>query len=522
VKLGIGVVAGSPQWEQLLRQEGVPFSHVELNDVAEACSILLVNRALDDAEQSAVEQYLRNGGAVLGYAAHLQGVCGTATRQERLDYLLADHDRIFPGIHILDLACVGEIPREANCLKTQDNTFGVFAGPLGGGYAVLLPFDPAVAIADARSANKSFHSARERLPFERVSLVAKGEMSRLLRDAMEYLHHLRGLPYAHLWYFPDGMENVFACRIDSDRGSRAQVDELYNAAREYDMRMSWFVDVKSHEEWLQHFAFLSGQEIGVHCYEHQTYDTYDDNHKNMLRALHKLSQVGVHAPGFTAPFGVWNSSLARAIDQIGFEYSSEFSYAYDSLPFFPCDREVTMNALQVPIHPICIGSLRRVGYSEAQMQEYFSSVMRLKLLRDEPLFFYHHPTHQAWDVVRDMFRFVKDQGLHNMTMLEFAQWWKRRAQANISITYENMQLTVHSAQPFNESPWLRIVMPTKQYARVALAPSLSLKRLVWSDPAVVVEPPPDIRRTREFDVRELLGDIMTTMQRKFSEGRSGT
>jgi hypothetical protein len=520
VKLGLGLIARSPQWEQLLKQEGVPFSYVDLSKMKEECSLLVVNRALDNSEQRAVEAYLQDGGAMLAYSAYVHGVCGTTTRQERVDYLLADHDRIFPTVHLVDLATLGEIPREANCLKTQLNTFGVFAGPLGGGYAVLLPFDPALAITDMRAANKSFYSLRERLPSERVSLVAKGEMSRLLHEAFTYLHHQRGLPYAHLWYYPHGKENLFAFRIDSDKGSRAEVDDLFATARDNDVRMSWFLDVKSHEEWLQHFAFLSGQELGVHCYEHRTYDTYEENLKNIQRARHKLDQAGISSPGFTAPFGIWNTSLAKAIDKAGFEYSSEFSFVYDAFPVFPSERDFTFEALQVPIHPICIGSLRRVGYTEAQMTEYFAATIGQKLLRHEPLFFYHHPTHRCWDVVRFIFKYMKGKGIANTTMLEYARWWKKRANCDLTITHQQEGLSIHSSRMVDESVWLRIVDPMRKVAIVPIAERMMFNQLDWSPEVVDAFPPSDIRRTREFNPREMLGGIITSLNRKFSEGNS--
>ncbi len=522
MKLGIGLIAHSPQWEQLLTQEGAPFTHVGIAGVKPDCSVLIVNRVLDSSELRGVESYLREGGAVLGYSAYLQNVCGTVARQERLDYLFADHDPIFPGIHLVDLAIPGLIPREANCLKTNHNTFGVFAGALGGGVAVLLPFDPAAAIGDSRSANKSFYATRERLPTEHVSVVAKGELSHLLHAALEYLHTARGLPYVHLWYYPDGKQNLFAFRIDSDKGSRQEIDELYKCALDYDIRMSWFLDVKSHEEWLQHFAFLSGQEIGVHCYEHRTYDSFDENLKNILHAKRRLEQVGVSSSGFTAPYGSWNPSLAKAIDQVGFEYSSEFSFAYDAFPFFHSDRERMCGALQVPIHPICIGSLRRVGYSDEQMKEYFAAVIDRKLLQNEPLFFYHHPTHHCWDVVRFIFKYVREREITNTTMLEYARWWKTRTSRNLRVSYVDDMLTIEHPHGVNDSVWIRITHPKKKQARIPFAATLNFKTLEWGSVAEAPIPPSDLRRIREFDPREMLGGIITTLNRKFLEGRTNS
>ncbi len=507
-------------WEQLLEQEGVPFSYGELETQIHTCSMLVVNRLLKGSEVKTIEQYLQSGGAVLGYADHLTGVCGTTTRRERLEYLVAEHDDIFSNVSLVDVEILADIPREANVLRTQHDTYAVFAGKLGGGYVVMFPFDVATLMCDVRAADKSFYSDRERLPSERVSLVSKGELRHLVHDALQYLHHARNVPYAHVWYFPDGKRNLFAFRIDSDKGSRNEIDELYHVALENDISMSWFLDVKSHEEWLQHFAFLAGQEIGVHCYEHQTYETFDANVKNISKAKRKLEQVGISSPGFTAPFGIWNSELAKAIEKTVFEYSSEFSFAYDSFPVYPSNGEQTFLTLQVPIHPICIGSLRRVGYTEGQMKEYFRRVIEEKLLRGEPLFFYHHPTHHCRDVVQFIFRYVAEKGIENTTMLEYARWWKKRLSNRLEISFENTKCKVRSPKSVDESLWLRVVNPDKREVVVPVSDEIDLQSIEWNSQRLAAQVPSDIRRIREFDPRGMLGDLFTTLTRKFSEGRT--
>ncbi len=523
MNLSVGLIAQGAMWEQLLKQEGVPFDYAPLDSQLESRAVLIINRDLSDTEQRRIEAYLDSGGAVLGSAEYLRRVCGTMSRSERLEYLVSDHDEIFPDVSLMDASILAHIPREANCLRTQENTFAVFAGKLGGGYAVILPFDIAAAMRDARAANKNFYSVLERLPTERVSLVAKGEMRRLLHGALEYLFHARNLPYAHVWYFPQGVKNVFAFRIDSDKGSRNEIDALYEVARDNDVRMSWFLDVKSHEDWLQHFAFLSGQDMGVHCYEHRVFDDFEANLKNITAAKRKLDDASISASGFSAPYGMWNAGLAKAIDQIGFEYSSEFSYAYDCLPFYPSMGDHTFGALQVPVHPICIGSLRRVGYTESQMKEYFRRVIDEKLLHNDPLFFYHHPTHHCWEVMECIFRCIKEKGIENITLLEYARWWKKRLASSFTCTFENSRLIVNSEKPSEDTVWLRVSRSSNEEAIVPLAcdivaRDIDLHALPWKVRTRAAVPA-DIRRIREFDPRSKMGELITSLTRKFTERR---
>lgn len=520
MNLRAGIVGRSPLWEQLLAIEGIPFGSVDPSSADDECSILVIAGPLADHDRAAVERYLASGGALVGYAEFATGIGGTRSRRERIDYLLPDgNDEIFPDIGILDLAIEGSIPREANCLRTHQNIFSAFAGQLGGGYAVLLPFDPAAMMGDGRFAQKSFYADRERLPSERVSMVSKGEIVRVLHRSFRYLHHVRGIPYVHVWYFPDGKRNVSAFRVDTDKGSREEIDTLAHLAVEHDVGMSWFVDVRSHEDWLHHFAFLAGQEIGVHCYEHVTYSSFEENHRNIAKAKRKLELAGISVPGFAAPFGVWNPGLARAIDKLVFEYSSEFSYAYDTFPFYPANGEEIFLTPQIPIHPVCIGSLKRVGYTPDQMKTLFWRTIDAKLQRDEPLFFYHHPTHRCWDVVEFMFEYLEEQEIESLTLLEFARWWRTRLKFHPVLIFEPGDLTIAGSTGEDDAVWLHIIDPAGREVFHPACKHLALDALDWTPPRAAYRVPADIRRIREFDPRRALGDLFATVQRKLSEKR---
>ncbi len=263
-------------------------------------------------------------------------------------------------------------------------------------------------------------------------------------------------------------------------------------------------------------AILTKQEIGVHCYEHLTFEDYDANLKNISKAKAKLQQVGLSSKGFAAPFGIWNPALARAIDKMVFDYSSEFSYLYDSFPLYPSHGTETFLTLQVPIHPICIGSLRKVGYTETQMKEYFIRVIDEKLLRDEPLFFYHHPTHHCWDVVRAMLRYVEEKQIDNTTMIDYSRWWLKRLNHSVTVVLDGNTLSVTRKKSHADSIWLHIVRPDGSEAFLAPCENIDMNAVQWSPKRKTLSPPADIRRIREFDPRKTLGDLFTSMTRKLS------
>lgn len=500
----------------MLTQEGVPWAVIDAGsqEINRQCSALVVNRPLSLGERDAVEQYLKSGGGVLGHARHLSGVARSQCRPERIEYLLNDHHSPFSDIQLMDVARDGFVSSEANCLRTQSNAPAVLAGELGGGVAVLLPFDIGDVMNDHRAATKNFYFTPERLPAERTSLVSKGEIRHLIKAGLEFLHSMRGIPYVHTCYFPEGKRNLFALRIDTDGAPRVDIDALHGIAQSHDIGMSWFLDVKSHEKWVHHFSTMSRQEIGVHCYEHRTYSTYEENLNNLRKAKHIMEASGVLSYGMTAPFGIWNEGLAKAIDEMGFEYSSEFSFAYDSLPIYPVSDSTQFKALQIPIHPICIGSLLKVGYSQSKMIDYCQWVVEQKLQKNEPLFFYHHPSHKHWEVVESLVTTMKDHNISHTTFLDFARWWRRRAACRFSIelqeetllmdwgTAECGDIRLHISHRGHET----VVMPSRR---------IDLSGLSWSISANEVLPPEDIRRMREFDLRTTIAGLYAKIQRKF-------
>jgi hypothetical protein len=518
MRIRAGLTSPSRVWEQFLLQEGLPFGAVDLSRgvTAQEWSVLIITRRLGSADRESVEAYLRSGGAVLSYAGHLPEGPESAPRRERLEYLVSDGTGPFGSIGLIDLGVEGEVPREANQLKTQQDTFGLFLGIREGSPACILPFDPEQALSDFRAANMSFYAKPDRLPAERVSLVGKGAIRRLLHTALEYLHTTRNLPYVHLWYYPEGRRTVFAFRIDTDFSARTDIDSLYAVARSSGVGMTWFIDVKSHEPWLEHFASMVGQEFGVHCYEHRVQDERAANLANFGRAKRVLEAAGFDPTGFAAPYGIWSPGLASVVRELGFAYSSEFSCAYDTLPLIPAAGPEFHGPPQIPVHPISIGSLRRAGYTPEQMKEYFRAAADQKIVSAEPVFFYHHPTHHSWDVVEFLFRHVLDQGIEPTTLGEFARWWARREVPSHGASLEHDVLTFDPEEVSSLSRtrvFLRVARGGGREALVPPAPRIDLRTIEW-DERESYHPPSDLRRMREFDPRRALGDLYTMMMRK--------
>ncbi len=517
MRLRAALIGPSRGWEQLLLQEGFPFAIADLEkeDLGQEYSLVVVHRPLTGREAGIVSEYLARGGALLGDASACRGVSGMESRDEFIEYLVGDGSLPFRSLALADIGLPGSIAAEALAVRTQQNSFAVFAGPVGRGWGVLLPFAPDLAVMDGRAHAKSFYAPFDRLPSENVSTVAKGEVRHLIREALTYLHACRGIPYAHLWYFPGEARNVFAFRVDSDAAPRSAVDRLYDLSRRHDVPLTWFLDVKSHEPWIQHFAAMTGQEFGVHCYDHRVSGDRAANAENFRKAKAVMEAVGFHPEGFAAPFGIWNPGLADVTRELRFRYSSEFACAYDTLPFHPASIRGT-GVLQIPIHPICPGSLRRAGCADHRMLQYFSLVASWKIARREPLIFYHHPSHESWETVESILSLAGLPGVRPVTFGGYARWWERRTGIRPDLRIERGWLTVDrtSGGMLAESDvMVRVVMPDGREALISPGERLDLELLRWEDPPVF-SPPGDLRRMREFDPRRMLGDLYTSMLRR--------
>ncbi len=498
MKLSVGLLWRSHGWEQILQQEGI--SYFISNDVPSADTLpaIIISGKLDNELSRGIQRYLESGGSVLCSAESYKQFSNIPCSENFIRYFLPETNSKFHGIGLMDIFAQCSIPSNANTLFNQEGKPTVYVGKHLNGNVVVLPFDVDELYDDTRTAMLSFYANRKRLPFERVAQVSKNGIRKLVARALELLHHLRGLPYVHTWYYPSDAKSIFSFRIDTDYATKKEIESLYDVIHSHNIPATWFVDVKSQEGIISTFLEMEEQEIGIHCYEHKVFDDYTQNIENIRRALHVFENVGFEPKSFAAPFGTWNNGIAKAIEHCGFEYSSEFAYDYNNLPSFPLLDENEMNVLQLPIHPISIGSLRRQGFSEQEMINYFDNVMQQKLRACEPLFFYHHPKDKHENVLRFMFDVIKKHNIPAMRMIDFAAWWKTRNAIRNTITVNDGTLLVKSNSSLSDIS-LHITQNDETESWTSIQPAIDLKKIAWQKKSKPGEPPVDLSRIRKFN-----------------------
>ncbi len=499
MNLKIGILGGHTGWHTLLQQIGVPHTIVRDSLLPDEFSVVVVSDMVDDRESEMLRQYLALGGAVLCSVKVYARIRQITAQLGHIDYLYPTYNSVFHSLGIVDIYARCQLAWNANELKTDHGNFAAHVGINADDLVVALPFDPAALVLDQRTAVKSFYSPESRLPFETVSRVSKGEIRALVLRCLEILHHRRGLPFVHLWNFPNGARSLFCLRIDTDNGTDEQLRDLSLIIHRNGISATWFIDTKNHAKSLNAFAEMYGQELGVHCFNHQTFPDYESNVQNIRKAQTLLRNSGFHIQGFASPFGKWNNELGRAIVDCGFEYSSEFSYNYDDLPSSP-QLKNQEGVLQVPIHPICIGSLKRQGYKSEQMIRYFASIVERKIAVSEPIIFYHHPRDLHLDALEWLFQEMRYKKVPVKTMSEFAWWWKMRIASIPELQYANGKVRLNSAQS-DKSVYVRLSQPNGTEAIIPYSKQIVLETVKWESKSSAWNLPDDYLRARRFNYR---------------------
>jgi peptidoglycan/xylan/chitin deacetylase (PgdA/CDA1 family) len=498
--LRVGIVGDSNGWQQILRQEGVPFSQIGEEISADQFSVIAIAESIDEREAEAVKKYLREGGAILCSAQVYAQLAGTNYAHFYVRYLYSEQDSQFEGVGLIDVHQKCRVALNANSLRNEKGATMLYCGEFLGGHVIALPFDVDDLFLDHRAMAKSFYSTARRMPYERVSMVARGAVRKLLSKSLEILHHRRSLPYAHLWYYPRDDESAFLFRVDTDKATEADIDNLYELALKHRVPMTWFIDAKCQEDGMGVFKRMQNQELGLHCYDHRVFKNFELNKRNLEKGVGVLRASGIEAKGFAAPFGRWNRSLAQAVRELGFDYSSEFSYDYDNLPSNPVFDEGVSEVWQVPVHPICVGSLKRQGYNDAKMIQYFEFVMRHRLASREPIGLYHHPKDGNHRVLEHIFNFVDSHRIRSMKFKDFLEWWKKRTLLVPALSVDGTTLHMKGTLK-DEEIHVRISKGDGTEAFVPLRPDIHLEGLDWGPVPRPSPLPADFLRCRKFNYR---------------------
>lgn len=501
--LKIALIGKSYGWVQILKQIGIKFDLLVDTSTNQLFQypVIVLSESASNHDIIQAKKYVETGGSLLCSTKIFYQNNSVKNLKERyVKFLLTDRDGYFNIGEFIDLWRNIVYLDYAEHLKSNIEEFTLTEMNYGDGKVILLPFDAGSLYDDHSYKHKSFYSYKSRLPHERVAKVSKGPVRKIVSNSLEYLFHSQNLLYCHKWYFPATEKNVFLFRVDTDYGKFQNISDLYQLALEHNIPITWFIDVKSQKDILEFYTKIQNQELALHCFEHREFKNAGEYKSDLATAIEYLHKYEIYPEGFAAVYGKWNREISNVIKDFDFEYSSEFCFDYDNLPSFDENEN-----LQIPVHPICVGSLRRQGHSASDMIRYFELITQKKINNQEPLIFYHHPNDENIEVVHYLFNKIKNLQIPAYSFLSYAKWWKNRVEVDYSARFENKSLEVE----FKESNKcaLRITNKENQETFISNSGSYDISQLKWQMKPVPSELPRDFNKIYKMNIWKIINKL---------------
>jgi hypothetical protein len=298
-------------------------------------------------------------------------------------------------------------------------------------------------------------------PSEEVAAVDRREVREQVVAALRSEVTRRGGVWMRLGRFPRPFRTAANFRFDHDDYIAADFDRTLAAISGYEAMTTHFVCGATHEPYAAALRRLIGLDVGSHGYRHHTYRTRAENLANVERGIAVLRRCGIEPSGFAAPHGRYNAGLAASLRGHGVSHSSEFSLAYDDVPFLPQGSET----LQVPIHPFCLGiALEAIAPHDSENEtvrrqvveatiEHFSATAATLHAARMPIFFYGHPDGRVGRypelLVHVLASIASLPNVWRTTMTEFQRWWRARGaiQAEVVADGGGWQIEVERLPP---------------------------------------------------------------------------
>lgn len=510
-----------PHWSQLLEQEGVPFT-TGWNDRLNH-QVVILNGEPDRGDIPGLRHYVQGGGGLIAGAAVARRLFpDLQITRTRLHYLLPDASRIFSNVGITDLDCRGWRITGANVGFNQESQPALRLCVVGHGAVVILPFEPAEALSHLGSRLRRFGVPDTGIPVEQVSQVARGEVRRLVGNCLRVLLWRRGFPYVHLGYTPAG--GVFGFRVDTDEGRSTEIGAMLSLSTAAGMKFTWFINTGSYHYDLSAVAELvaAGQDVQLHGHRHRVFTRTGDNLDSIVRGRDSLARLGINVTGFAGPYGDWNPTLDRALNDAGMSYSSEFGWGYDDLPAYPIVNGKRSAVLQVPVHPICTGSLRLARCIPGKMLLYYEQVMRRQAARAEPCFIYDHPVAASHygAVLMDILTRARTLFKNTMSLTEYAQWWRLRVQALSNIGVELDAGTVRASARWPETVPVVVEMPDGIVELCPNQPVFRIPEIGPLHPMVVAPFASRVVQTRRRTLGSQANNLLRRLRKRLQERRN--
>ncbi len=414
-RLRICLLSSNTGIEDILRQIGISFfvaDHAKGVSPFDA-SVLIVGREESSADLQLAKSFPEAGGAILDLGAASEMLTGIQA-QKRMRNVLA------PKAGVLDLPVSAfDVDAEVAHLGSGSDDW-LKIDRMGIAPYCFLGLDIKVMESDRRTAFRRVGHFSGVKPAEEVSRCGHGAVPFLLAAILRRLCNERGLPFAHRWYHPGPHRTVTLFRLDTDFSDRDHIESYRTLIKKHGLKCTWFLHAGAHEKWLGLFRSFDEDEIALHCYRH--FNSHDVNlmRSDIDKAVSIMKAAYLVPVGYAAPYGLYDSQIDAHLKANGISYRSDFGRAHDGLPV--CENGL----LQLPVHPISIGTLKSVKADESEMDLYFETSVQ-KLSRSfRPVALYDHPNHDLFVQSERMLGVLSALDGMRLTFREWAKFWNSR------------------------------------------------------------------------------------------------
>jgi len=239
-------------------------------------------------------------------------------------------------------------------------------------------------------------------------------------------------------FYPENKKNIFSLRVDVDEFEEKDFLQYIRILEPFKKYVTLFCCVAAFEkkEYLLKELKSMGFDVQSHGFYHHVYNDYENNYNNILKAKNFFDKTGINTTGFAAPMGKYNENLMLALEDLGFLYSSDFSFDYLNFPHYPKLKNRFSKILQIPIFPICPERLLLSGFELDEIIAYYDEILKSLADTNIPIIIYSH-TDIRYPGVKDFLKqflakISRSDKLYKCNISDFASWCLRREDRDFS------------------------------------------------------------------------------------------
>ena len=173
---------------------------------------------------------------------------------------------------------------------------------------------------------------------EQVARHDRAKLRRRLLDRLRSIVVSAGGVWARIAAYPFPYRSAFNLRVDLDEPIAADYFAFAEARKPIAEATTHFVSTHAYGDVPAVLADLRDLDTHSHGHYHVVYREPEANRVNLRRAHDRLLSAEITGNGFAAPHGRWNLGLNDELEELGYQFSSEFQVGYDDLPFLSLAR----------------------------------------------------------------------------------------------------------------------------------------------------------------------------------------